>query len=36
MGTGTEEETKQCLEKGLCKPEFIPEYGFQAIIRRRN
>lgn len=36
MGTGTEEMTKQCLEKGLGKPEFIPEYGFQAIIRRRN
>ena len=34
MGTGTEEMTRQCLEKGLGKPEFIPEHGFQAIIRR--
>ena len=34
MGTGTEEMTKQCLEKGLSKPEFIPSYGFQTIIKR--
>ena len=24
MGTGTEEMTKQCVAKGLGKPEFIP------------
>jgi len=34
MGTGTEEMTKQCLVKGLGKPEFIPNHGFQTIIRR--
>ena len=27
--------TKQCLEKGLGKPEFISNYGFQTIIRRQ-
>ena len=36
MGTGTEEMTKQCLENGLGKPEFIPEYGFQTVIKRIN
>jgi hypothetical protein len=36
MGTGTEEMAKQCLEKGLGKPEFIPEHGFQTIIRRNK
>jgi len=36
MGTGTEEMTKQCVTKGLGKPEFIPNYGFQTIIRRVN
>ena len=34
MGTGTEEMTKQCLAKGLNKPEFVPHYGFQTTIRR--
>ena len=34
MGTGTEEMTKQCLAKGLGKPVFIPNYGFQTIIKR--
>ena len=34
MGTGTEEMTKQCLAKGLAKPEFISNYGFQTIIKR--
>ena len=36
MGTGTEEMTKQCVAKGLGKPQFIPNYGFQTIIRRTN
>ncbi len=36
MGTGTEEMTKLCLAKGLGKPEFISNYGFQTIIRRKN
>ena len=36
MGTGTEEMTKQCLAKGLGKPEFISYYGFQTIIRRTS
>jgi len=36
MGTGTEEMTKQCLAKGLGKPEFIPNYGFKTIIRRQH
>jgi predicted HTH transcriptional regulator len=35
MGTGTEEMTKQCLAKGLGKPEFISSYGFQTIIKRQ-
>jgi len=33
MGTGTEEMTKLCLEKGLEKPEFIQELDF---LRRYN
>ena len=36
MGTGTEEMTKQCLEKGLGKPEFISNYVFQTIIKRQH
>ena len=36
MGTGTQEMTKQCVAKGLSKPEFIPNYGFQTIIKRNN
>ena len=36
MGTGTEEMTKQCMAKGLGKPEFISNNGFQTIIRRLN
>ena len=36
MGTGTEEMTKQCLAKGLGKPEFIPNYGFKTVIRRQQ
>ena len=34
MGTGTEEMTKQCIAKGLGKPEFISKHGFQVVIRR--
>jgi len=36
MGTGTEEMTKQCLAKGLGKPEFSPHYGFKTVIRRQQ
>ena len=36
MGTGTEEMTKQCVAKGLGKPEFVHNYGFQTIIKREN
>ena len=34
MGTGTEEMTKQCVAKGLGKPTFDPNWGFQTIIKR--
>jgi predicted HTH transcriptional regulator len=36
MGTGTEEMTKECIANGLARPEFIPDYGFQTVIRRNN
>ncbi|MDR0941990.1 MAG: DUF4062 domain-containing protein [Bacteroidales bacterium] len=36
MGTGTEEMTKQCVAKGLGKPTFDPNFGFQTIIKREN
>ena len=36
MGTGTEEMTKQCVAKGLGKPTFDPNWGFQTIIKREK
>ena len=34
MGTGTEELTHLCIEKGLQKPEFIQELDFRTILYR--
>jgi len=36
MGTGTEEMTRLCLEKGIGKPEFIQELDFLTVVKRKT
>ena len=36
MGTGTEDIVNACTEKGLMRPEFTQDSGFEAVIYRRS